>query len=74
MLPDAIEQARRDGVRGAEPILAAAFRRMLPRYRWPPAEDASLEPQWRAMVKDVAAIFETDPEPSQRPAKLRLVE
>ena len=40
----------------------------------PAAEDASLEPQWRAMVKDVAAIFETDPEPSQRPAKLRLVE
>jgi len=65
-LADAFEQARRDGVRGAETLLAVVMRRALPRYLWPPPEGSVLEPQWRAMVKDVAALFETDPEPVGR--------
>jgi hypothetical protein len=75
LLPDALEQARRDGVRGAEPILATVFARLLPRHQWPPQEGSSLETQWRLMVKDVAELFELDPEPTrQTKPGLRVVE
>lgn len=74
-LAEAFEQARRDGVRGAETLLAVVMRRALPRYLWPPPAGSVLEPQWRAMVKDVAALFEPEPEPTrQGQPGLRVVE
>ena len=74
-LADAFEQARRDGIRGAEPILATVFQRALPRYRWPPLPESPLAGQWSAMVKDLAALFEPGPEADPRTKKpgLRVV-
>lgn len=62
-LPAAFEDARRDGIRGAEQILASAIRRALPRHAWPPPVDSVLTPQWRELVSEVAKVFEQDDDP-----------
>jgi hypothetical protein len=67
---EAFEQARIDGLRGPEQILAIVFRRALPRYRWPPLSESPLAPQWQAMIKDVAALFEPEPDPQRRPQRV----
>lgn len=62
--PSAIEEAIRDGARGADGVLVHMLRRTFPRLQWPPREDSPIHPQWNAMVRLVAESLNMDPDPS----------
>lgn len=68
----AITDALRRGMRGPEETLAYIMRMAIPTVPWPPVSDA-IQPQWDAMVRDVAATLHFEPEPQPRPAPLRII-